>query len=402
MSVTPQQGAFSFKPLTSEPARPARRNLVMEAGAGTGKTTAIVGEVLKLMLENEELAPERIVLVTFTEKAAGEIADRIREALVELHETQSEIWPVGSPNPLLTIAAAQRAAIAKQLARIDSLRSQTIHSFCQSLLRSFPIEAGLDPQFKIIEGFERSLLYGQLYDAWLDQETRVVADAAALAEWEFLFEHVGYLFQIRDLVFALLDRRDLLHETAYSLGEFEEVEPSLRGAVETLRRGNAAELKDEHVRRIVEYARSVIASEVEGSPDSGDERTHEGDPSTSLGMTRLSHWIAYLAPIAPHIREANLPRDAEMKEALKILRAGDKGRSMYDRLVSHRGALALLALTRRFTAFLAVEKRKLGVVDFDDLLLRTVDVLGDPVVLERARAQFDFIFVDEFQDTDRT
>ncbi|HEX7191997.1 MAG TPA: UvrD-helicase domain-containing protein, partial [Thermoanaerobaculia bacterium] len=66
------------------PATPPRRNLVIEAGAGTGKTTAIVGEVLKLMLSAENLSPERIVLVTFTEKAAGEIADRIHAALAEV------------------------------------------------------------------------------------------------------------------------------------------------------------------------------------------------------------------------------------------------------------------------------------------------------------------------------
>ena len=157
-----------------------RKNLVIEAGAGTGKTTAIVAEVLKLMLENEELAPERIVLVTFTEKAAGEIADRIHDALNELDahfDDDQVVWPVGSPNPLVIMPGDQRAAwrraCAKQLGRIDSLRSQTIHSFCQSLLRQFPIEAGLDPQFKIIEGFERSLLHGQLYDGWVDEETRL-------------------------------------------------------------------------------------------------------------------------------------------------------------------------------------------------------------------------------------
>jgi DNA helicase-2/ATP-dependent DNA helicase PcrA len=75
-----QQQTFDF----TTPAPKSRRNLVIEAGAGTGKTTAIVAEVLKLMIEHEDLAPERIVLMTFTEKAAGEIADRIRIALEEL------------------------------------------------------------------------------------------------------------------------------------------------------------------------------------------------------------------------------------------------------------------------------------------------------------------------------
>ena len=89
------QQAFDFaprpKPAETAEAPGARRNIVIEAGAGTGKTTAIVAEVLKLMLANEELAPERIVLMTFTEKAAGEIADRIRAALEELSELLSGV-----------------------------------------------------------------------------------------------------------------------------------------------------------------------------------------------------------------------------------------------------------------------------------------------------------------------
>jgi len=205
---------------------PPRRNLVIEAGAGTGKTTAIVAEVLQLMLENEELAPERIVLVTFTEKAAGEIADRIHEALNELEtrfDDERVVWPIGSPNPLLVMPeekrAAWRRACGKQLTRIDSLRSQTIHSFCQSLLRQYPIEAGLDPQFKIIEGFERSLLHGQLYDAWVDEETRLHPTPERVEEWTFLLRHTGYLFMIRNAIFELVDRRDLLAETGYDTGD---------------------------------------------------------------------------------------------------------------------------------------------------------------------------------------
>jgi ATP-dependent helicase/nuclease subunit A len=116
----------------------------------------------------------------------------------------------------------------------------------------------------------------------------------------------------------------------------------------------------------------------------------------------LDEWIEYLQPVAASLRLIDLRYCGALKEPMVVLRSGDKGDSIYDRLVSHRAALALLALTRRFLAYLDAEKRKLGVVDFDDLLLRTLAVLGDEAVLARARAQFDFIFVDEFQDTDRT
>ena len=376
--MTQQQSFLFTTPDRQDCLSSTRRNLVIEAGAGTGKTTAIVAEVLKLMLEREDLAPERIVLMTFTEKAAGEIADRIRAALEELASGAAS-WPIGSPNPLVEAKPEHHRAIAHHLANIDSLRSQTIHSFCQSLLRTYPIEAGLDPQFKIIEGFERSLLYGQLYDAWLDHETRVNPVAEAVREWELLFAHAGYLFQIRDLILGLIHRRDLLVESEYDFGDFErDVLPRLEDAVLWIRRDTAT-CKDGPATRVATYLR---------------ETRFEGGT--------LDDWIAYLQPIATAIREIDFRYCGALKEPMTFLRSGDKGESIYDRLASHRAAMALVSLTQRFLAYLDEEKRKLGVVDFDDLLLRTLALLDDPEVLARARGQFDFIFVDEFQDTDRT
>ena len=97
-----EQQAFTFgggqRPSAvqmAESGRPLRRNKVLEAGAGTGKTTAIVAEVLHLLLSPDEVAPERIILVTFTEKAAGEIADRIEKALNEKDGAKNT--PRGTP-----------------------------------------------------------------------------------------------------------------------------------------------------------------------------------------------------------------------------------------------------------------------------------------------------------------
>ncbi|MEA2165970.1 MAG: ATP-dependent helicase/nuclease subunit [Thermoanaerobaculia bacterium] len=380
MSSVPVQASFAFE-------RPRRRNIVIEAGAGTGKTTAIVAEVLRLLLGDESLLPERIVLVTFTEKAAGEIADRIHEALTELDlrfdRGDAIAWPIGSATPLFTVSQADREAARRactaQLARIDSLRSQTIHAFCQSLLRQFPIEAGLDPQFTIVEGFERSLLSGEVYDAWIDDETRLHPTDEARYDWEVLLEHAGYLFLIRNIILPLIDRRDLLLDETYDPGALELVEHELLIAIERLRVCDAGSVSG-----ICDYLR--------------------GNPSPPRGSS-IDTWLDYLNPIANAIRTNDLPRGKkgdDFKDAIRVLRAGkDKGNSVYDRLSGHRAALALLRMTRRFLTFLEEEKRKRGVVDFDDLLLRTLAVLQDDSVAERVRGQFDYIFVDEFQDTDR-
>ena len=119
----------------------------------------------------------------------------------------------------------------------------------------------------------------------------------------------------------------------------------------------------------------------------------------------LDEWID-----VPAADRASLIRDDRPTAIAATLKERDdraalrrQGRSIYDRLVSHRAAVALLALTRRFIAFLDAEKRKLGVVDFDDLLAAHAGACSTIDACWRARArQFDFIFVDEFQDTDRT
>jgi ATP-dependent exoDNAse (exonuclease V) beta subunit len=440
--LTAQQQAFTFAPAAPEHEAkpPARRNVVIEAGAGTGKTTAIVAEVLALLLGDETLAPERIVLMTFTEKAAGEIADRIHQALTEIElalgsgedrraearptsgsaESTSEAdrsnpegnrskseanrvnsegpmwaglqpgiaanagtpvaWPIGSAAPLYTIEPsgreAARRACAAQLARIDSLRSQTIHSFCQMLLRQHPIEAELDPQFRIVEGFERSLLIDEAYDAWVDEETRIHPTPELLRDWEHLLGHAPYLFQVRELILELVNRRDLAGEEGYETGSIDDAEPEIAEAVRTFAIAGDADSA---------IARYVRANE---PPARGD----------------LDGWIAYLRPIAGEIRVTDLPKrknDAALKSALQNLRGGKKGDCVVDRLTSHRAAVALLSMTRRFLRFLDEEKRRRGVVDFDDLLLRTEALLRNEAVAERVRGQFDFIFVDEFQDTDR-
>ncbi len=355
-----EQQTFAFRPHAAGGGGATRRNLVIEAGAGTGKTTAIVAEVLKLLLADEDVAPERMVLVTFTEKAAGEIADRIQNALAEI-DAGADRWPANSDRPLIVVGPAARRAAQRQIARIDGLRSQTIHSFCQSLLRQYPIEAGIDPQFRIIEGFDRSLLYNQIFDDWVDDETRVRGDATAAREWEAVLEHCTYLFIARGYLFTLLEKRHLLLDPRYDIGDIAEYEPALIDAVNAVRPCDA--------------------------------------PPPPAGSS-IDDWIEYFAPIAAGLRQIDLRYDKRPREALKVLRP-DRGTCVYDLLVSHRAAAATLSLTNRFIEKLDEEKRARGVLDFDDLLLKTRRLLDDPSVLERVRNQFDFIFVDEFQDTDR-
>lgn len=369
-----------------------RKNRVVEAGAGTGKTTSIVKSVVELLLDNPTLATERIVLVTFTEKAAGEIADRIRHALVELDTALAQPgeaqWPA-TGTPIIRIASerrdAAREAVASHLQRIDLLRSQTIHSFCQSILRLYPIEAGLDPQFALIQGFEQLRLYDRIYRDWFDSETRGDGRAEWIEQWATAFAHLNTLANVRARIFSLANRRDLIEARGLSLGDAADFERCVVPLLETIRAIPPGEVESmaEPTRAAVDAIRAVLP------PMGGSVR----------------EWLSWFEPIEkPLTRVKFRSKKGLSKDAVAALDAlrGESGSAVVvERLRRHRAAAALLALTRRFIEFRDREKDRRGVVDFDDLLFRVQRLLDDPEVLEALRRRYEYIFVDEFQDTDR-
>jgi ATP-dependent helicase/nuclease subunit A len=133
----------------------------LSASAGTGKTQVLTARVLRLLLRGA--APESILCLTFTKAGAAEMAERIHDRLgqwVRLSgpELFRDLSNLGEAADEAALAYA-RTLFARVLdARGGGLRIQTIHSFCQSLLGSFPAEAGLIPGFRPIEGREETLL----------------------------------------------------------------------------------------------------------------------------------------------------------------------------------------------------------------------------------------------------
>ncbi len=373
-----------------------RRNLFIEAGAGTGKTTEIVRRVLTILLEDPSQAPERIVLITFTEKAAGEIAERIRDALIDLRgsfETGRPGWPSGAAKPILAVPAgsesAWKAACERHLEQLDTLRSQTIHSFCQSILAQFPFEARLDPAFRIVEGFERARILDRIWADWVRDETAGDPAPEIARQWELAVEALMGLDGVRGAMFELLERRSVAFDDAHPLSRFEIVEPRARQALETIRERPAEELA-----RVTDRALGAIL-----------EHLRAGDgPPQAVPANGTDAWIAYLEPIAPWLRQVDLPKLKELapiKEAFRLIRGEKKENNLYDLLAGERAAHAVHAMARRFAARVEREKDARGVLDFDDLLIRTERLLREPAVAEQVRRRFDFIFVDEFQDTDR-
>ena len=152
------------------------------ASAGTGKTKVLTDRVLRLLLGGT--APERILCLTFTRAAAAEMALRISSELarwtVADDETLSAALTMltGAPPRRTTLDRARRL-FAAVLDVPDGLKIQTIHAFCQSLLRRFPLEAGVAPNFEIADERMSTTLLGAARARLLHAARPEVDDALA-------------------------------------------------------------------------------------------------------------------------------------------------------------------------------------------------------------------------------
>src|SRR6187431_2485706 len=128
--------------------------VVVEAAAGTGKTTELVKRILRI-LSTGPTEVRNIVAVTFTEKAAGELKLRLREAL-ERERTGA------------TGEVKQRLDDA--LARLEEAHVSTIHGFCAELLRERPVEAHIDPLFVVLTETQSERLFDEAFGAWIQEQ----------------------------------------------------------------------------------------------------------------------------------------------------------------------------------------------------------------------------------------
>jgi ATP-dependent exoDNAse (exonuclease V) beta subunit len=148
---------------------------VVEAAAGTGKTTALVSRIVGLLRSGRARAPS-LVATTFTEKAAGELALRTREAL-EAAVLASE----GSGEAEVPQRGLERTRLERALAELELARIGTIHGLATDLLREHPLEAGLDPSFRVLAEDESAELLERVVTRWLEQ--RLSAPPPALRRW---------------------------------------------------------------------------------------------------------------------------------------------------------------------------------------------------------------------------
>ena len=137
--------------------------MLVEAGAGSGKTAVMAGRIALMLASG--IQPHSIAAVTFTELAASELLSRVREFVAALSANQ--IAPelrIALPNGL---SKAQLENLSSASFAIDEMTCSTIHGFCQRMIKPYPVEADIDPGATIMDRSQADLTFLEIADAWL-------------------------------------------------------------------------------------------------------------------------------------------------------------------------------------------------------------------------------------------
>ncbi|HEY7821007.1 MAG TPA: UvrD-helicase domain-containing protein, partial [Vicinamibacteria bacterium] len=366
------------------------RNVVVTAGAGTGKTRLLVDRLVHLLMRDPETRLTQIVALTFTNKAANEIKARLRERLgsylecrldaasetPKQEETRREVRSLMDRYHLAKETLDRRALEA--LRQIERSEIGTIHSFAATLLRLHPLESGVDPQFIEDEGAAFERLFDELWEVWLDDE--LSSRASRREEWKRVLRKSG-LEEMRGLAFSLCSEAvDLERLAELSRGRKTPAAVSswLRGLAE---RGSS--LLDRHPEertneKLVRAACAILEQFLSG--DSGRDVPLAAGDSLSRNLNRnLKGWS-----------------EEDCDQAQEIARVARALCRVDDSLAAGIVDL-LIPFANKFRAVFTRE----GWISFDGLLARARTLVRDhPLVREGLKRRYRAILIDEFQDTD--
>ncbi len=369
--------------------------LLVEAAAGTGKTSLMAGRVAMMLASGH--MPGDIAAITFTELAASELARRIKETVDAL---LADAVPVFI-RPVLPdgLSSVQRAALTKAAPTLDQLTATTIHGFCQAIIYSHGVQAGLDPGARIVDANVADALFLGELSAWFS--SRLTAEAIDDDPIVVLAEEIP--LQVVELVreLALLRRK---HPDATPTPPSHGTRPDIvfAQAVRDFDRWQASLGSDQWSREVVLELRRLASrfeGVLEGAPDFATlwRLCEPGHCRlfTKKGL-QLRNYSDVLEIFGAHRDE--LGSDAELQQYQLVNDA-------WNELVGHIASSLVCALSSSLDLLLeSYERRKraAAVLDFDDLLLHVRTLVRDHEEVRRAISRrYKYILVDEFQDTDR-
>ncbi|MGD0999900.1 MAG: UvrD-helicase domain-containing protein [Candidatus Brocadiia bacterium] len=354
---------------------------LVEAAAGTGKTTILVDRILSILRAGRASLRE-IAAITFTEKAAGELKVRLRQAVErELRDRPRQA------------DAARSQALSDALADLEGMSVSTIHAFCADLIHERPVEARVEPGFVVADELRASLILEEAWETWLAEQMSGDSPAVRRAvESGISFEAAGARESpVFSLACELIEQRDAAAagrvETPWTDAQFAAAAEALREPVAEL-----AEARRRDCRR----------PETDGCARQIAELEAWISQTPKAEFDAIREWLAD----APAIKaQAGQQGNWSSPAVLKTVKAGvGRAKDAVARLsgeADHRVLCDLAEWLRPFLDRYREAKERRRALDFTDLLLKARDMLRDSrAARDSFKRAFRCILVDEFQDTD--
>jgi ATP-dependent exoDNAse (exonuclease V) beta subunit len=361
--------------------------LIVEAAAGTGKTTELVNRILSVLSTGRATMGE-IVAVTFTEKAAGELKLRLRE---KLEQERAE-----------AATAIVRERFEQALEKLEEAHVNTIHGFCAELLRERPVEARVDPLFAVLTEPQADRMYGRAFRAWLQEALenppeglRRALRRTSAPSFGAGGDAGGPIDRICGAGRMLAEARDFPHPWERPpfdrAGEIDRLVAALhRFAALTsapLSPRDNLHIDTDAVRRL---SRQIELEQSFGQRDIDGWEARLVDLTRDRGFSRSRKGSGYKFSRDASRTDVLAARDALFNDLQQFRKDADA-----DLAACLQQELA--SATERYQLL----KQAAGALDFTDLLARARDLIrADAGVRAHLRQKFSRIFVDEFQDTD--
>ncbi len=383
-----------------------RTSTWLSANAGSGKTRVLTDRVARLLLE--DVSPQNILCLTYTKAAAAEMQNRLFQrlgawAMMADADLRGELQELGVDKHIDDAQlASARTLFARAIETPGGLKIQTIHSFCAGVLRRFPLEAQVSPQFREMEDRMAEILRAEVVDAMVTGPGEQIVHAM-LAHFtgddlaKFTAEVAGKRDAfaapfVDEQIKSLLDLKpDAQRDDALRMA-FQGDEGAIIDAIKEAFRDQAASYK--------KIAAQLAMIDLENPNWAGLETLfglflYAGTcNSKSVNFPQSNHTKAVeaMAPIADAVHEW-MDRVAAAKAHLWAMDAFARTRALYD-------------FAEVFVPAYEARKLAMGALDFDDLIRKAKALLIDPTVAQwvlfRLDGGIDHILVDEAQDTSPT
>ena len=365
------------------------RSLFVEAGAGTGKTTALVGRVLALVTSGG-IRLSRIAAITFTEAAAAELRDRVYEALEQAAAGNEDalradglVDGVGSPTLDPRELEQRRVRAKAALEEIDSAPISTLHGFAQRILTAHPFEAGLPPTFDVLDEGRSAVAFDDRWTAFVDQ----LLDDASLEPALTRGLVCGItLSHLRAVAEQFNQNWDLLVDDQRDEGSLNVIDAA--PVIELL--GTAEDRANEHC----SAADDKLAMHIDAL---ARFRQDLGSASSELETLQL---LVNSGPLSSRYGQRGnwaCPVD----DVRAVLQSAEAARMALIEASIFSALSYLLPVIRSLTISGAEERRHGGRLEFHDLLVQARQLVRQDVGVRVAlHGEFQRLLIDEFQDTD--